>query len=1091
MTQPSTNWVSRTTAFFLHRRQIVIILLLGLVFGGLTALTSLRREGFPRVPVKIVVVSTVYKGAAAGEIEQTVTNPVEAAIKDVREVKSIASNSGESHSSVVATLNENANLDAALQNITSKVAGITLPPDADKPTVSQPTTGSSSFVFGLSGPASYEELLAAGRIFKREIEQVKGVKQVELASSVTDRVNVVFDPTKLTAAGVDTAHIATAVAAGNLNLPAGSSLTLDGARATALTAGRDRSLADLGATPLPTLSGGTVTLASVAAIDRVAHVNGSTNRIGIVEDGLPVAKPGLVYNVDISSDADILTVDTTLSDTLKRLADNHTLSSGIHITRLIDDAANTTDQINEIKAGAIGQSWSGIGPLGFAGYLVGGIWLLMLAMFLFVNLRIALIAGVAIPLSFFFTLMALYFGGITLNTLTLFSMILVLGLVVDPAIVVLESIQRYKDLGYTGKDGVLAAMGSIGQGLVLATLCSIIVFTPFGIVSGVFGEIIKFIPITVIPALIASFFVPLIFLAPFATRFIKPHRHAGKLGDEQAALWATSRWFKRANLYILGRVWLQIIIMIVAVVAPLATTGYLFASGKVKSAQFSKPHDTTEAMASIAYPASFTPTQVDQLARQTEQALAKHFEIASYYYLDQLRNTSGGSGSNSFTVYITLTPIKDRTITSEQMVSQLKADLPHDTAKQIYASASTLSAGPPENTYPVQLQIYEADLARLKDFTIAAGNHVRATAGVTRVSDGYTDGSVNAVQINVNKAKAAARGLNPATIGAQVSGLLGEQTLTKLALDDITLDVVSSYQDVGKYTATSDLSKITITSPTGPVQLSQIANLSNDAASGSINHQDGLRYATVRAQVDSSTTANKVQSELNDWAKSHLAAAGLSSSALENKGEDNDIAQSFLNLFAALGVAIVMIYLLLAIFFGSFLKPLIITFALPLSFLGVFPVLAILGNEFGFLEILGLITLAGIVVNVGIFVIDAANHRVAAGMPVKEAIAEATAVRFRPIFLTKITALGSLLPLAILSPFWRGLASVIIAGILTSGILSLFTTPILYVWFTKLSKLPAWIARRSRRGTQTPPATSASGARPESPPTLPAVDPSA
>jgi multidrug efflux pump subunit AcrB len=151
-----------------------------------------------------------------------------------------------------------------------------------------------------------------------------------------------------------------------------------------------------------------------------------------------------------------------------------------------------------------------------------------------------------------------------------------------------------------------------------------------------------------------------------------------------------------------------------------------------------------------------------------------------------------------------------------------------------------------------------------------------------------------------------------------------------------------------------------------------------------------------------------------------------------------------------------MIYLVLALFFNSFLKPIIITFALPLSFLGVFPILALEQNEFGFLEILGLITLAGIVVNVGIFVIDYANKRVAEGMPVKEAISQATAVRFRPIFLTKVTALGSLLPLAILSPFWRGLDSVVIAGILTSGVLSLFTTPILYTWFDKLSRLPSW-----------------------------------
>ena len=1046
-----TTWVSQITLFFLNKRSLAVVLFLFLLIGGFTALSGLRREGFPKVPVKIVVISTVYKGAAASEVEQSVTNPIESAIKDVSEIKSIASNSSDSHSSVIATLNENANVDTGLQNITTRVSGVVLPSEVDKPAVSQPTTGGSSFVFGLTGPASYEQLLAQGVVFKREVEQVKGIKGVTLASSIKDQINVVFDPAKVAGSGVDPSKIAQAIAANNLNLPAGSNLTLDGSRASVLISGRASDLAALGATPLPTLSGGTVTLASVASISRTADQNGSLNRIGVPEDGLPVARPGLVYNVNIRSDADILTVDKALTATLERLKTSGVFASNTRLVRLFDDSASTLQQINEIKAGAIGEKWTGVGNLGYVGYLLGGIWLLMLAMFLFVNLRTALIAGAAIPLSFLFTLLALYFAGITLNTLTLFSMILILGLVVDPAIVVLESIQRYKDLGYSGKDGVMAAVGSIGQGLVMATLCSIIVFTPFGIVSGVFGQIIKFIPVTVIPALIASFFIPLVFLAPLAAKFIKARPHAGKLGDQSAALWPASRWFERTNLFILSKTWLQIIIMIVAIIAPLAVTGYLFSSGKVKSAQFSKPHDTIEALASVSYPASFTDAQINDLATKTEQVLSKHYEIASYYYLMQ--------SATGFTVYLSLTPTNERVTTSENLVKTIKTQLPRDASKQIYASASTLSAGPPETEFPVKTQIYDSNLTKLKAFALALAAHARSMPGVTRVSDGYTDGSITAASVQVNKAAAAARGLSPATIGGQVAALLGEQPLTKLTLPDGAVDVVGSYASTGKYTNLASLNALTVSSPSGPVPLSQIATLSTDVASGTISHQNGLRYATVSAQVDSGTNSFKVQNDLNTWAKTQLKAAGLKADALESKGEGDDIAKSFTNLFAALGVAIIMIYLVLALFFGSFLKPLIITFALPLSFLGVFPVLAVLNNEFGFLEILGLITLAGIVVNVGIFVIDYANHKVAEGVPVKAAIAEATAVRFRPIFLTKITALGSLLPLAILSPFWRGLASVIIAGILTSGVLSLFTTPILYSWFTKLSGLPAWITR--------------------------------
>jgi HAE1 family hydrophobic/amphiphilic exporter-1 len=139
MPQPPTNWVSQITKFFLHRRAIAIVLFMFLLAGGLLALSGLRREGFPQVPVKIVVISTVYKGASAAEVEQSVTNPIESAIKDVREIKSIASTSAESHSSVIATLNENANVDSGLQNVTSKISSVALPTQADKPEVVHPS----------------------------------------------------------------------------------------------------------------------------------------------------------------------------------------------------------------------------------------------------------------------------------------------------------------------------------------------------------------------------------------------------------------------------------------------------------------------------------------------------------------------------------------------------------------------------------------------------------------------------------------------------------------------------------------------------------------------------------------------------------------------------------------------------------------------------------------------------------------------------------------------------------------------------------------------------------------------------------------
>lgn len=1049
---PKLNWVSRFTQFFLNRRQLVLVVGFLLLIGGIASLAGLRREGFPQVPVKIVLVTTIYRGASAAEVEQSITNPVEAAVKDLKITKSLQSRSADNVSIITITLDEKAGADAALQDISSKISGISLPKDAEKPEVTQPTTGNSAFIFGLTGPTNEAKLLDQGRVFEREVSGVAGIKQVTLQSQYQPKVRLTVDPAKVAANNVDISNLATTLSSNNLNFPLGE-LTLDQQRATVLLSGRITTLDQLASTPIPTRTGRTVRLSDIATIEQIIDQDGRINRVGNQTDGLIKSHPGIVYGVDIRSDADILNVNHTLTDKLKQLQDNGTLSSDLQVVRLYDDAASTQHQIDEIKAGAIGEKWRDIGPLGYVGYLVGGIWLLMLAMFLFVNLRTALIAGIAIPLSFFFALIALYLSGITLNTLTLFSMILILGLVVDPAIVVLEQMQRYRDMGRNGREGILAAMNSIGPGLILATLCSIIVFTPFGVVSGVFGEIIKFIPITVIPALIGSFFVPLLFLVPLADRFMKARKElAGSAHSEEAALWSVSRWFKHANLFILKRAWLQVVIILLAITVPIGLTGYIFATGKVKSAQFSKPHDTIEAQVTVSHPAKLTTPQIMELARTTEAALAKHNQIRNYFYISQ--NASG------FSLWLNLTPTDDRLITSEDLVKEIERDLPDQPDREIYYDAATISYGPPDNNFPVQVQISDNDLGKLKTFALALAGEARRQDGVARVSDGYADKATNETAITINKTAAEQRGLSVAAVGAQLAGLLGEQRLTKAQFGNQELDVVMRFTGNDSYTTIDALKKIVVQSPTGPVTLSQIADFGSSSGTGVINHQDGNRYALVRAAVKDDANYIKIQQNLNAWAKDHLDDYQLHADALESKGEGDDIAKSFGELFMALGLAVLLVYLVLAVFFNSFLKPFIITLALPLSFVGVFPTLWALDQQFGFLEILGLITLAGIVVNVGIFVIDYANRRVAEGLDPKEAVALATAVRFRPIFLTKVVALGSLLPLALLSPFWRGLSSVIIAGILTSGILSLFTTPILYVWFTKLGHLPSWTKRK-------------------------------
>jgi len=237
------------------------------------------------------------------------------------------------------------------------------------------------------------------------------------------------------------------------------------------------------------------------------------------------------------------------------------------------------------------------------------------------------------------------------------------------------------------------------------------------------------------------------------------------------------------------------------------------------------------------------------------------------------------------------------------------------------------------------------------------------------------------------------------------------------------------------------------------VRLGDVAVVNETVLPSSVRSLGGGRYAAVSATLKDSRDAINVQRRITDWAKANTATLGVNDRAFEERAGVNEFEKSFQELFMAIFAALLITYIALVILFRSFAQPFIILYSVPLVLIGVFPALAIFNNgQFGFLETIGILMVIGIVENVGIFMIDYANRKVRAGMDKGEAIVLASGIRLRPIILTNVTTLAGLLPLAVFSPFWRGLALVVVFGILSSGILSLFTTPVLYKWLTRVKK---------------------------------------
>lgn len=1031
------DWNAKLVRFFLQNTRLVWLLLIGTVIGGVFALLNFQRQGFPEVSPKIVLIQTVFPGATAEEIERQVTSVVEAAVKDVQGLKQTSSTSANSFSNVVVTLDESVDLNSGIQDVQSKVQAVSadFPDGAEQPKVQTFSTNGPSFIFGITNAGQHlDQIRRDADRFIDELSDVEGVKSVKPFLEAPERIVVRFDPTRLAQSGVSLQGLQLSLQGANVNFPAGS-LELGQTSQSLVTIGAFENLDQLsnllvGVNPR---TGQPVRVRDVAEVNRGYASEQTIDRFGYREKRTLVSRPGVLVAVEVTADADVIRTREAINRHVDEQRENGQFSTDIQIVPLSDQAADTEDQINEIVSGAIGTN----GNL----FLLGGIQLLFLAMLLFVNWRAALVAALAIPISLLFTFLTISLLGIELNTIVLFSLILVLGLIVDPAIVMVEAIQRYRDLKYSRNEAILESGRRYGASLFMAVLTSVIVFVPFGVVSGIFGEIIKYIPLTIVPALVASYLVPIGFLPMFTRFLLKTHRpaheHDGK-AHEVAGLSTPAEWFMRLNRAILSARWKQVLTLIGGFVLVSASMS-LVATGQVQSVQFSKPNDNPNVTISATFDKGLTFTDRNMTAEALEGLLLNEPGIDHYFFYDQ--------SNRGLFLWAVLRPKADRQESdlSKAVVARLREKV-KDVAKLSDVIISEIGVGTPEPDFQINSQLYDNDPAVLETAAKDIGRFLAEQPKVIKVDDGFTDRGDPELRVVLDRAKVAAAGLSSVEIGQQLKAVIGETTVTKFSGEGGPADVIlKSGTRPGDVEAVRNLPLIGRTGQA--VRVRDVATVEPATTVDAIQRFDGQRFVTVRARVDGNNSdVFAVQKSLNDFLTTEkLESFGVDSN--ESRGEFDDIAKSFRELGIALVVAVVLTYIVLVLQFKSFSQPMIMLVTVPLSFIGVFPALWLTGSDMGFLELLGITILVGIVENVAIFLMDYANQLVdEQGLSPKDAIIQATGVRFRPILLTKLVALGGLLPLAIESEFWRGLSVTIMAGIGLSGFLSLLVIPILYVW---------------------------------------------
>jgi hydrophobic/amphiphilic exporter-1 (mainly G- bacteria), HAE1 family len=1135
-TNSNTGFNYKITNFFIHRTRLTSLAFMLIAVIGLFSILFNQLSGFPSVEIKLALVQSSYPGASNEKVLEEVTRPIENAIKDLDGVKAFSSVSTGSFSNITVNIEENATSSEVRSQIQAAIDGVSFPDGVDSKVIT-PSTGGIDFIYNIVS-SDIDQLYKTQDQFTRQLSSLSGTGQVSPILDLSNRLVIVPKQEKMTENRLTVNDLEKAVASINNSLPIGFNTQVDDLSQSIIVQYSNENeaiatleniliplpqLPNLNVTPTPpsnpslpteTTTPRSVKLSDVASIENDYFFNSDGRAANVFSffayPGLDFASTQtLTLQVKTSSGTNlaqyqeqVLEIANSLENTDFRInseLEGFEFNSDRNlIVQSFSSSEENARQVDQVIGGLVGskigdQWW------GYFGFLLGALQLVFLVMLVFVSWRSALIATVAIPMSIVFSTIYILAIGEQLNFLVLFSLVLVIGLVVDPTLVVLESIQRKLDSGYKGKEAALEAIKDIGDGLFSSTLTNVIVFIPFAIISGFIGQIFAYIPATVIPAIIGSYIVAIVFLSWLGSMFLKPNPNA-KL-DEESNLWVIARWLINVNSRILQSPRLvRLFIIALLVVIPLSIAGYLFGTEQVTSVQFAREQNSNVAQLSLTYAPTATLSQREQATIQALEYINNQEGIK-----DITPYPTQGNGDVAF--YINLLPRNQRGANSDINTIDWVANWNQDLRDKLQAidpspildiNASSISAGPPTPSFQVTVAVVEDDPQLLQDASLEIAETLTQICKkgsaisvdteckdgdriVVKVDDGYTGKAGSVIEINLDRQKLIEQGLlssslfangsgldNTLLVGSQLSTVVNEFTreVASVSIADKSTSVVIRQLE-NTDLVTQDILEARIinpNNPTKPVAISDIANVNQTLSKSLIQRLDGQTVNQIQARLVSKYQANPqiagqvtnaIVDYYNDNGSDKAIQLGLQAGSViqYSEGDTAAIGRSFAELGVALVLAIFLIYAILVIFFNSFTMPFAILFTIPLTFVGVFPAVAFLaGGEFGFLEILGIIILTGLVVNVAIYLIDAGNQKIKEGWDEKKAIAYASGLRLRAVFLTTITAIASLAPLAITSPFYRSIAVTIIFGLISSGLVSLITTPILFIFFRWSSK---------------------------------------
>jgi len=1011
--------------FFILRERITLLIILAIVIMGSLAVFSIPREADPEVKIPYAVVSTIFPGASPVDVENLVTDKIEAKIEELDRVKLVTSGSSLGVSSIFVEFEAEADLDKSIQNLRDKVAEVTgLPDDANDPMVREIRMDDTPIInFSLAGNLPETELKKIGEDIQSELEKIPGVSEVSLIGAREREFQVIVNSGALSRLNIPLTAIAQAIAVSNTDTPLGN-ITINQSNYSIRAVAKIESLKDLKNIVVTTVNNSPILLQDIAQVKDSLADQTSISRLSV--NGKPAIST-VSLSVSKRTGGNILNIVDKAKEKIEKLQANKTIPPEITV-----NANNDYSQFirNDLKT---------LGTSGIQSVIV-----IFIILFLALSFREALISLVAIPMTFLITIFIMDFLGYTLNSLALFTLVLSLGLLVDAFIIILEGIFHNMRLGYNSRDAALLSISHYKNPLLAGTFTTISAFAPMLLVSGIMGEYLKVLPITISIALGSSLFVSLAIVPAVGVIFLKRRKVNGNETKESVLEKYLTNYLTKIYTEKITKLLAdkkkKIKFISAMLVLFIVSLGLLI--GQIIPVKLFPEVDVDFGLIDIEMPIGTDLQATNELTKKVENYLYNRSDIKSF--LTSVGNSSSFGFSNSqssehlASINLTYSDESNRNKKSYEINDEIREDLKNITKGKI--TITEISAGPPTGS-PIEIRITGDDLKILDQLTQQTVDIVKSVDGVIDVQDSRTISPAD-LTFTLNKETLAKSNLSVSEVSGFLRTAIFGVEATEINIEGEDVDVIVKF---GKQNIDSEeIKNLSIINSRGQsFKLSRLADFSLEPAYASIRHRDFQRTATVQANLKKGYTPSVVMPEIQKIIESEINIKGYD---FNFGGEVEDIQQSFTELWNAMIVAVILIAFILILQFDSFRRPLIILMTIPLALIGVVTGMLIFRLPFSFSVFLGLISLAGIVVNDAIVLLDKTKRNIKENkMKPRSAVINAGQARLQPILLTSITTIAGVVPLAFADKFWLGLSISIIFGLAFATILQLFVIPIIFL----------------------------------------------